>query len=197
MKIKMAAEEFNKIMRVCTPSAGNDPFRPVLARIEMRCAGGHGVATALDGYTLTQCTFEYGGDDGVFLMKPQKKIKEDTTIFIEHDGDKVSICHGDITITERDSVCSAPYVDSVKIVNDALAHKKTSRICINKARLQTALKAFDNHDGYIEFEIFGEADPVIMRGKDVCGLVLPVRVCKTDSCRTARFGVETGDPECR
>lgn len=174
MKITLSGFEFNRIMRTCVPAISRDETRQALAHIEVRCKGGVGVATASDSYSLAQCCFEYEGDDGVFLLRSHRTVKNDSDITIEVKKSKISISDGTEVVTRK--ACESEHPDWGKIVVGCQKEKQRASIAINPDRLRRILESFSKRDGIVTLEIRGEHDAVVIRSDETYAMVLPLKL---------------------
>lgn len=191
MKISMMGFEFNRIMQVCIPALEKKGGQHrVLELIEIRCANGVGAATACDGFGLTQCQFEYEGDDGTFMLPRHRSVANGSRITITVKGDKISISDGDETVTRK--LCTDVTLDFRKIVSVHEGKQQTASITLSAGRLRRILNAYDRDDDAITFEIRGLLDGVVMRAPHTYGLLLLIR---TDEQRNLAKFVKPGEEE--
>lgn len=181
MKITLASEDFNRIMRVCVPALASpsDPHES-LKYIQVRCNGdGEGCATALDGYTLAQTRFPCTGEACEMLIPKHKNVRKDCIVTIEQKDDEISISDGIETVTRK--AVKGPFAATDAIVKTAQAHETTITVHMNRYRLKNALRSYANSGSVLQMEIRLNDSAVILRGEDACGLALPVRVDGTCS----------------
>jgi hypothetical protein len=187
----MLGRDFNRIMRTCCPALEKNGAHETLGYIEVRCKDGVGVASACDGFFMAQCRFAYKGDDGIFLLRSHKTVRNDTwvSILVSASGKKISIAD-DSEIVTRNAVVG-DYVDLGKVV--AIHEKKKARatITISASRLRRILESFSKNDDAVMFEIRGETDAVIMRGEETYALLLPIRDERRELAAFARPVIET------
>lgn len=176
MKITMTGTDFNRIMRVCIPALSKDDVREELRHIDIQCNGeGEGCATALDGYTLAQTRFACQGPRCRFHIPPHKKVRNDCTIEITLEDEKISVSDGVETVTRP--AYHGQQIDHAAICKGAQAKKKRATIAFDGRLLMRALKC---HAGpYKEpvfLEIYGPNDAAILHTVNTCGMVLPMRI---------------------
>lgn len=187
MKITLTGEDFNRIMRVCTPAMSREDSREALRHIEIKCDGkGHGVATALNGFTLAQTCFACQGKRGKMLIGAYKNVSNDCMVEIELQDGNISISDGVETITRK--AFEGAYVDHETIVKGAQAKEHSITIALDRNRLRRALDSYRTSASTVVFEIYGPEDAIIMRGADAAGLLLPMRMHTV--LNNARFGHE-------
>lgn len=176
MKITLTGEDFNRIMRVCVPALASPASpRETLKYIQIRTNGnGEGCATALDGYTLAQTRFPCTGDAGEMLIPKHKNVRKDCMVTIEQKGGKISISDGIETVT-REAV-KDPYVATDAIIKKAQADETTISVYVDRHLLRNALRSYANSEKVVCMEIRQADGPIILRGTDSCGMVLPVRI---------------------
>ena len=173
MKISMMGFEFNRIMRVCIPALDKSGTRRALERIEIRCAGGVGTATAGDGFCLTQCRFTYDGDDGRFLLPRHRSVSNGARITITVKGDKISVSDDDETVTRK--LYDDTHPAWARIVSSIEEKEQNASIILSASRLRRILNSFDNLDDAVSIEIRGGLDGVIMRAPGTFCMLMPIR----------------------
>lgn len=176
MKITMTGRDFNRIMQVCRPALDRNGIREALNHIEIRCKDGVGVASACDGFVMAQCQFDYKGDDGAFLLCSNRTVKNESnvSIVVSANGKKISIAD-DSEITTRNA-CTDEYINLQEVVSRYEKKKQRAGFTINVAQLRRILDSFPKDDNAVLFEIRGEEDAVIIRGRETYALILPVRL---------------------
>lgn len=78
----VSGRDFNAIMSVCSPATSRDGSRETLERIEVRLDNGQGIATAMDGYIMSQYRFEYRQTKplrGAWLLPRFRQMRADST----------------------------------------------------------------------------------------------------------------------
>lgn len=176
MKITMTGTDFNRIMRVCIPALSKDDLREELRHIDIQCNGeGEGCATALDGYTLAQTRFPCQGPRCRFHIPPHKTVRNDCTIEITLEDEKISVSDGVETVTRP--AYHGQQIDHAAICKGAQTKKKRATIAFDGRLLMRALKS---HSGTyrkpVFLEIYGPHDAAILHTSDTCGLVLPMKL---------------------
>lgn len=176
MKITLSGYDFNRVMRVCTPSLSKDTARLPLMYILFECNGeGIGCATSLDGFTLAQTRFNCEGDACKMMVFQHAKVKDDLGVVIESNGERTSISVDDVTIT-KNVPPAEQYVNHTKICKDAQKKKKTITIAFNPNMLSTIVKSHKDHSAPLFFDIYEEQDAVVVHTGVSAGLLLPVAI---------------------
>lgn len=175
MKITMDGAEFNRIMRVCIPALEKKNGQHIaLEHIEIRCANGVGAATGCNGFWLTQCRFEYEGDDGTFLLPRHRNVANGSRVTITTKGDKISISDGEETVTRK--LCDSTTLDFGKIVSTQEEKPQAATITLSAGKLRRILNAYDHDDDAVTFEIREGLAGVVMRAPATYGMLLPLRM---------------------
>lgn len=190
MKITLASEDFNRIMRVCVPAleTASSPHES-LKYIQVRCNGeGEGCATALDGYTLAQTRFPCTGEACEMLIPKHKNVRKDCIVTIEQKGDEISVSDGIETVTRK--AVKGPFAATDAIIRNAQEPETTITVHIDRHRLRNALRSYANSGSVLQLEIRQADGAIIVRGLDSCGLVLPMQVHR--ELEQARFWHEQG-----
>lgn len=177
MKITIYNDTFNDIMNVCTPCVSHDDLRPGLQHIEIQCDGkGHGCATAVDGFVMAQHTFNCEGDACKFLIWPCKTTKGEFEITISHEDGRTTIDYGDEIISRRVPETNS-FIDHYKVGAEAQSHKKTASVAVNPNYLQKVLKSCKKGTFYLNLDIYGPGDPIVLHSQDMAlCLLLPLRL---------------------
>lgn len=169
MKIAIYGEELQRIIKICKPCACTEDFRPALQHIELECVDGVGYATALDGFKMIQTSFTYTGDNGVILLPVLKDIDKYSSYEIELVDGTLSIFDGQTKIIR--SACSSPFINWRKV-----AEKSTEpafKVGVNPKYLK---KVLDVCGDCVVLEFYDELSGFVVRGDNVTGMVLPVRI---------------------
>ena len=175
----VSGRDFNAIMSVCAPATSRDGKRETLERIEIRLEEGHGIATAMDGYIMTQYRFEYRQSKplrGAWLLPRFRQMRADSEVTLTITPKMVSADDGMTVVAAY--VDQNPYVNWPKIVEDRAAKETVHRVFFQKSVLIKALKCLKGNETLM-LEMAGPKDAVMLRSPSMSGLILPM-VCHTD-----------------
>lgn len=175
----VSGRDFNAIMSVCSPATSRDGSRETLERIEVRLEEGHGIATAMDGYIMTQYRFEYRQSKplrGAWLLPRFRQMRADSEVTLTITPKMVSADDGMTMVAAY--VDQNPYVNWPKIVEDRVAKETVHRVFFQKSVLIKALKCLKGNETLM-LEMAGPKDAVMLRTPSMSGLILPM-VCHTD-----------------
>lgn len=175
----VSGRDFNAIMSVCSPATSRDGSRETLERIEVRLDNGQGIATAMDGYIMSQYRFEYRQTKplrGAWLLPRFRQMRADSEVTLTITPKMVSADDGMTVVAAY--VDQNPYVNWPKIVEDRAAKETVHRIFFQKSVLLKALKCVKGNETLM-LEMAGPKDAVVLRSPSMSGLILPM-VCHTD-----------------
>ena len=175
----VSGRDFNAIMSVCSPATSRDGSRETLERIEVRLDNGQGIATAMDGYIMSQYRFEYRQTKllrGVWLLPRFRQMRADSEVTLTITPKMVSADDGMTVVAAY--VDQNPYVNWPKIVEDRVAKETVHRVFFQKSVLIKALKCVKGNETLM-LEMAGPKDAVMLRSPSMSGLILPM-VCHTD-----------------
>ena len=175
----VSGRDFNAIMSVCSPATSRDGSRETLERIEVRLDNGQGIATAMDGYIMSQYHFEYRQTKplrGAWLLPRFRQMRADSEVTLTITPKMVSADDGMTVVAAY--VDQNPYVNWPKIVEDRAAKETVHRVFFQKSVLIKALKCLKGNETLM-LEMAGPKDAVMLRTPSMSGLILPM-VCHTD-----------------
>ena len=175
----VSGRDFNAIMSVCSPATSRDGSRETLERIEVRLDNGQGIATAMDGYIMSQYRFEYRQTKplrGAWLLPRFRQMRADSEVTLTITPKMVSADDGMTVVAAY--VDQNPYVNWPKIVEDRVAKETVHRVFFQKSVLIKALKCVKGNETLM-LEMAGSKDAVMLRSPSMSGLILPM-VCHTD-----------------
>ena len=175
----VSGRDFNAIMSVCSPATSRDGSRETLERIEVRLDNGQGLATAMDGYIMSQYRFEYRQTKplrGAWLLPRFRQMRADSEVTLTITPKMVSADDGMTVVAAY--VDQNPYVNWPKIVEDRAAKETVHRVFFQKSVLIKALKCLKGNETLM-LEMAGPKDAVMLRSPSMSGLILPM-VCHTD-----------------
>ena len=175
----VGGRDFNAIMSVCSPATSRDGSRETLERIEVRLDNGQGIATAMDGYIMSQYRFEYRQTKplrGAWLLPRFRQMRADSEVTLTITPKMVSADDGMTVVAAY--VDQNPYVNWPKIVEDRAAKETVHRVFFQKSVLLKALKCVKGNETLM-LEMAGPKDAVVLRSPSMSGLILPM-VCHTD-----------------
>lgn len=175
----VSGRDFNAIMSVCSPATSRDGSRETLERIEVRLDNGQGIATAMDGYIMSQYRFEYRQTKplrGAWLLPRFRQMRADSEVTLTITPKMVSADDGMTMVAAY--VDQNPYVNWPKIVEDRAAKETVHRVFFQKSVLIKALKCVKGNETLM-LEMAGPKDAVMLRSPSMSGLILPM-VCHTD-----------------
>lgn len=175
----VSGRDFNAIMSVCSPATSRDGSRETLERIEVRLDNGRGIATAMDGYIMSQYRFEYRQTKplrGAWLLPRFRQMRADGEVTLTITPKMVSADDGMTVVAAY--VDQNPYVNWPKIVEDRVAKETVHRVFFQKSVLIKALKCVKGNETLM-LEMAGPKDAVMLRTPSMSGLILPM-VCHTD-----------------
>lgn len=175
----VSGRDFNAIMSVCSPATSRDGSRETLERIEVRLDNGQGIATAMDGYIMSQYRFEYRQTKplrGAWLLPRFRQMRADGEVTLTITPKMVSADDGMTVVAAY--VDQNPYVNWPKIVEDRAAKETLHRVFFQKSVLIKALKCLKGNETLM-LEMAGPKDAVMLRTPSMSGLILPM-VCHTD-----------------
>ena len=175
----VGGRNFNAIMSVCSPATSRDGSRETLERIEVRLDNGQGIATAMDGYIMSQYRFEYRQTKplrGAWLLPRFRQMRADSEVTLTITPKMVSADDGMTVVAAY--VDQNPYVNWPKIVEDRAAKETVHRVFFQKSVLIKALKCLKGNETLM-LEMAGPKDAVMLRTPSMSGLILPM-VCHTD-----------------
>lgn len=175
----VSGRDFNAIMSVCSPATSRDGSRETLERIEVRLDNGQGIATAMDGYIMSQYRFEYRQTKplrGAWLLPRFRQMRADSEVTLTITPKMVSADDGMTVVAAY--VDQNPYVNWPKIVEDRVAKETVHRVFFQKSVLIKALKCVKGNETLM-LEMAGSKDGVMLRSPSMSGLILPM-VCHTD-----------------
>ena len=175
----VSGRDFNAIMSVCSPATSRDGSRETLERIEVRLDNGQGIATAMDGYIMSQYRFEYRQTKplrGAWLLPRFRQMRADSEVTLTITPKMVSADDGMTVVAAY--VDQNPYVNWPKIVEDRAAKETVHRVFFQKSVLIKALKCVKGNETLM-LEMAGPKDAVMLRSPSMSGLILPM-VCPTD-----------------
>lgn len=175
----VSGRDFNAIMSVCSPATSRDGSRETLERIEVRLDNGRGIATAMDGYIMSQYRFEYRQTKplrGAWLLPRFRQMRADGEVTLTITPKMVSADDGMTVVAAY--VDQNPYVNWPKIVEDRAAKETVHRVFFQKSVLIKALKCLKGNETLM-LEMAGPKDAVMLRTPSMSGLILPM-VCHTD-----------------
>ena len=175
----VSGRDFNAIMSVCSPATSRDGSRETLERIEVRLDNGQGIATAMDGYIMSQYRFEYRQTKplrGAWLLPRFRQMRADSEVTLTITPKMVSADDGMTMVAAY--VDQNPYVNWPKIVEDRVAKETVHRVFFQKSVLIKALKCVKGNETLM-LEMAGPKDAVMLRSPSMSGLILPM-VCHTD-----------------
>ena len=175
----VSGRDFNAIMSVCSPATSRDGSRETLERIEVRLDNGQGIATAMDGYIMSQYRFEYRQTKplrGAWLLPRFRQMRADSEVTLTITPKMVSADDGMTVVAAY--VDQNPYVNWPKIVEDRAAKETVHRVFFQKSVLIKALKCLKGNETLM-LEMAGPKDAVMLRSPSMSGLILPM-VCHTD-----------------
>ena len=175
----VSGRDFNAIMSVCSPATSRDGSRETLERIEVRLDNGQGIATAMDGYIMSQYRFEYRQTKplrGAWLLPRFRQMRADSEVTLTITPKMVSADDGMTVVAAY--VDQNPYVNWPKIVEDRAAKETVHRVFFQKSVLIKALKCVKGNETLM-LEMAGSKDAVMLRSPSMSGLILPM-VCHTD-----------------
>lgn len=175
----VSGRDFNAIMSVCSPATSRDGSRETLERIEVRLDNGQGIATAMDGYIMSQYRFEYRQTKplrGAWLLPRFRQMRADGEVTLTITPKMVSADDGMTVVAAY--VDQNPYVNWPKIVEDRAAKETVHRVFFQKSVLIKALKCVKGNETLM-LEMAGPKDAVMLRTPSMSGLILPM-VCHTD-----------------
>lgn len=177
MRIQIEGREFNRMMKAVSPALESDTFREALQNIELRCDGeGHGCATALDGYMLSQFRFPCQGDKGVYFLRPIRPVPQDCMVEITKEDGKISISDGVTTITR--SEFDSAYVNHKEICKTAQEGNPQLVMAFSPKLLKKMLKCCASGNTPVFLEMRAPGTAIVFQSGDVRGLVLPMRTSK-------------------
>ena len=169
MKITIYGEELKRIVKICKPCACTEDFRPALQHIELECADGVGYATALDGFKMIQTSFTYTGDNGVILLPILKDIDKYSSYEIELTDGMLSVSDGKTKVIRK--ACDSPFINWRKVAEKTA--EPTFKIGVNPQYLK---KVLDVSGSCVVLEFYDELGGFVVRGDNVTGMVLPIRI---------------------
>lgn len=175
----VSGRDFNAIMSVCSPATSRDGSRETLERIEVRLDNGRGIATAMDGYIMSQYRFEYRQTKplrGAWLLPRFRQMRADGEVTLTITPKMVSADDGMTVVAAY--VDQNPYVNWPKIVEDRVAKETLHRVFFQKSVLIKALKCVKGNETLM-LEMAGPKDAVMLRTPSMSGLIMPM-VCHTD-----------------
>lgn len=175
----VSGRDFNAIMSVCSPATSRDGSRETLERIEVRLDNGRGIATAMDGYIMSQYRFEYRQTKplrGAWLLPRFRQMRADSEVTLTITPKMVSADDGMTVVAAY--VDQNPYVNWPKIVEDRVAKETVHRVFFQKSVLIKALKCLKGNETLM-LEMAGPKDAVMLRTPSMSGLIMPM-VCHTD-----------------
>ena len=175
----VSGRDFNAIMSVCSPATSRDGSRETLERIEVRLDNGRGIATAMDGYIMSQYHFEYRQTKplrGAWLLPRFRQMRADSEVTLTITPKMVSADDGMTMVAAY--VDQNPYVNWPKIVEDRVAKETVHRVFFQKSVLIKALKCVKGNETLM-LEMAGSKDAVMLRSPSMSGLILPM-VCHPD-----------------
>ncbi len=175
----VSGRDFNAIMSVCSPATSRDGSRETLERIEVRLDNGQGIATAMDGYIMSQYRFEYRQTKplrGAWLLPRFRQMRADGEVTLTITPKMVSADDGMTVVAAY--VDQNPYVNWPKIVEDRVAKETVHRVFFQKSVLIKALKCVKGNETLM-LEMAGSKDAVMLRSPSMSGLIMPM-VCHTD-----------------
>lgn len=175
----VGGRDFNAIMSVCSPATSRDGSRETLERIEVRLDNGQGIATAMDGYIMSQYRFEYRQTKplrGAWLLPRFRQMRADSEVTLTITPKMVSADDGMTVVAAY--VDQNPYVNWPKIVEDRAAKETVHRVFFQKSVLIKALKCLKGNETLM-LEMAGPKDAVMLRTPSMSGLIMPM-VCHTD-----------------
>lgn len=177
MKITISGDTFNRIMSACLPAVSKDDSRKCLRYIELRCFGGNGIATAVNGFIMVQYQFTYTGDDGVFCIGRFGSVCGDTEVEIEAEGKTVSVFDGRQRIVRE--TYTEEYIQHDKVVGFTRSQMPESTFYVDVRHLTDALRAFQsyNQSSIVRFDVYKNAAGIVIRSRsNKAALCLPMRV---------------------
>ncbi len=175
----VSGRDFNAIMSVCSPATSRDGSRETLERIEVRLDNGQGIATAMDGYIMSQYRFEYRQTKplrGAWLLPRFRQMRAVSEVTLTITPKMVSAEDGMTVVAAY--VDQNPYVNWPKIVEDRVAKETVHRVFFQKSVLIKALKCVKGNETLM-LEMAGSKDAVMLRSPSMSGLIMPM-VCHTD-----------------
>lgn len=175
----VSGRDFNAIMSVCSPATSRDGSRETLERIEVRLDNGQGIATAMDGYIMSQYRFEYRQTKplrGAWLLPRFRQMRADSEVTLTITPKMVSADDGMTVVAAY--VDQNPYVNWPKIVEDRAAKETVHRVFFQKSVLIKALKCLKGNETLM-LEMAGPKDAVMLRTPSMSGLIMPM-FCHTD-----------------
>ena len=175
----VSGRDFNAIMSVCSPATSRDGSRETLERIEVRLDNGQGIATAMDGYIMSQYRFEYRQTKplrGAWLLPRFRQMRADSEVTLTITPKMVSADDGMTVVAAY--VDQNPYVNWPKIVEDRAAKETVHRVFFQKSVPIKALKCVKGNETLM-LEMAGPKDAVMLRSPSMSGLIMPM-VCHTD-----------------
>lgn len=175
----VSGRDFNAIMSVCSPATSRDGSRETLERIEVRLDNGQGIATAMDGYIMSQYRFEYRQTKplrGAWLLPRFRQMRADSEVTLTITPKMVSADDGMTVVAAY--VDQNPYVNWPKIVEDRVAKETVHQVFFQKSVLIKALKCLKGNETLM-LEMAGSKDAVMLRSPSMSGLIMPM-ACHTD-----------------
>ena len=173
-KIVLAGEDYNKIIKVCSPATSKDwQNRPILSQIELLVIDGKCTATALNGYIMAQCLVKCTGDNGQYVIPVVKINARSKKITITIQGDTVSISDGDMTYAKKRD--NSPYINWAEIVG---ADKEIQYSIYLSPQLlrQISSQLSGEYDSSLRLDFRRPTDAVHIVGHSVRGMILPMIV---------------------
>lgn len=174
MKITISGEDFNRIMRVCTPSlARMDSAHDGLKYIEVRGKNGKAVATACNSFHLAQCPFAYQGDKEIRFMLPRHKpVKKNATMTITIENGAISIADGEETVSRQ----AIRVYDVAEIVDSCKSIQGDTRLIgVSRKHLRRLLESYGTEDILVLEVPENQNAPVAIHSAHTYGLVMPER----------------------
>lgn len=184
MNITLSMNEYNRIIKGCTPALDKSNVHPCLTYIEISHDGsGLAYATALDGYVMNQIQFRCKGDEGTFLLPHFCKFaaRKPADITIVWDSRTVSVTDGETTIVKARPDCED--LNRRKIAQDRYKKQTMYTIAVNPKLLIAALRVCESTNKVVCFEFASDIDSIVMRADDACCIVLPMRF-NDERCRS-------------
>ena len=169
----VSGRDFNAIMSVCAPATSRDGKRETLERIEVRLEEGHGIATAMDGYIMTQYRFEYRQSKplrGAWLLPRFRQMRADSEVTLTITPKMVSADDGMTVVAAY--VDQNPYVNWQMVIENRAKKETVHRVFFQKSVLMKALKCVKG-DEPLMLEMAGPKDAVVLRSTGMSGLILP------------------------
>lgn len=176
--IQMSVTEYRKLYRMMknVVEPQNEPSKyAVMKYVELYAHRGNYLATSMNSFMIMQTRGKYIGDDMVCLLPIIKPFGNGEVTITTRNGKpgymEVSVTQGDTTITK--SVQNRSYIKWETMIRDRSDNPKVT-VRLDAKLLRKMIDAFPGQD--IILETGGRCDKfVILRGKDGCGGILPMR----------------------